>query len=109
MPEGHTTRRLARRHGPETWRHIGIGTARMRGVALLHTVRVYFGSDRAGFELKGFLVRHLSSLWHDVVDVRPDIFDVGDTYPPSCIETARRIRLIADFEAAGHAPSISAG
>jgi hypothetical protein len=55
------------------------------------------------------LVRHLSSLWHDVVDVRPDIFDVGDAYPPSCIETARRIRLIADFEAAGHAPSISAG
>jgi hypothetical protein len=54
MPEGHTTRRLARRHGPETWRHIGIGTVRMRGVALLHTVRVYFGSDHAGFELRAF-------------------------------------------------------
>ncbi|HEX2289238.1 MAG TPA: hypothetical protein VHH53_03365 [Pseudonocardiaceae bacterium] len=43
------------------------------------------------------------------MDVRPDIFDVGDAYPPSYIETAHRIRLIADFEAAGHAPSISAG
>jgi ribose 5-phosphate isomerase B len=60
---------------PPTWRHIGIrhigiGTERMRGVALLRTVRVYDGSDHAGFELKSFLVRNLSSL--------------------SCIETGRR-------------------
>jgi ribose 5-phosphate isomerase B len=60
-------------------------------VALLHTVRVYLGSDQAWFELEGFLVRHLSSLGHDVVDVRPGVFDVGDDYPPSCIETARRV------------------
>jgi ribose 5-phosphate isomerase B len=72
------------------WRHIGIGAERMRGVALLHTVRVYLGSDHAGFELEGFLVRRLSSLGHDVVDVRPDVFGVGDGYPPSCIVTARR-------------------
>jgi ribose 5-phosphate isomerase B len=63
----------------------------MRGVALLHTVGVYLGSDHAGFEIKGFVVRNLSSLGHDVVDVRPDVFDVGDDYPPSCIETARRV------------------
>jgi hypothetical protein len=73
------------------WRRIGIGTERVRGVALLHTVRVYLGSDQAWFELEGFLVRHLSSLGHDVVDVRPGVFDVGDDYPPSCIETARRV------------------
>lgn len=60
----------------------------MRGVALLHTVRVYLGSDHAGFELKGCLVRRLSSLGRDVVDVRPDVFDVGDQDPSSCIETA---------------------
>jgi ribose 5-phosphate isomerase B len=36
-------------------------------------------------------VRHLSSLRHDVVDVGPDLFDVGDDGPPSCIETARRV------------------
>lgn len=33
----------------------------------------------------------MSSLGHDAVDVRPDVFDVGDDYPPSCIETARRV------------------
>ncbi len=63
----------------------------MRGVALLHTVCVYLGSDHAGFELESFLVRHLSSLGRDVVDVRADVFDVGDDYPPSCIESARRV------------------
>ncbi len=36
-------------------------------------------------------VRYLSKLGHDVVGVRPDIFDVGDDYLPSCIETARRV------------------
>jgi len=48
-----------------------------------------FGS--CWFELKGFLARYLSSLGHEVVDVGPDVFDVGDDYPPSCIETASRV------------------
>ncbi|MGH3769250.1 MAG: RpiB/LacA/LacB family sugar-phosphate isomerase [Pseudonocardiaceae bacterium] len=54
-------------------------------------MRVYLGSDHAGFELKGFLVKHLGSLGHDVVDARPDVFDVGNAYPPSYIETAHRV------------------
>ncbi|MBV9139533.1 MAG: ribose-5-phosphate isomerase [Pseudonocardiales bacterium] len=54
-------------------------------------MRVYLGSDHAGFELKAFLVQHLSSLGHDVVDVGPDVFDPDDDYPPWCIETARRV------------------
>ncbi len=33
----------------------------------------------------------MSCLGRDVVDVRPDVFDVGDDYPPFCIETARRV------------------
>lgn len=74
------------RHHMEAYR-----TERMRGVALLHTVCVYPGSDHAGFELKGLLVRHLSSLRHDVMDVRPDVFDVGDDDLPSCIGIARRV------------------
>lgn len=60
-------------------------------MAMLHTVRVYLGSDHAGFELKVFLVEHLTSLGHDVVDVGPDVFDPDDDYPPFCIETARRV------------------
>jgi ribose 5-phosphate isomerase B len=55
-------------------------------VALLHTVRVYLGSDHAGFGLEGFLVRRLSSLGHGAVDVRPDVFDVGD----DCLSSASR-------------------
>jgi hypothetical protein len=60
-------------------------------VALLHIVRFYRGSGHAGFGLEGFLVRHLSSLGHDAVDVRPDVFDVGDDRLSFCIETARRV------------------
>lgn len=70
-----------------------------RGVAMLVAVRVYLGSDHAGFELKAFLVQHLTSLGHDVVDVGPDAFDPDDDYPPFCIETARRV--IADSGSLG--------
>ncbi len=61
---------------------------------MLHAVRVYLGSDHAGFELKVFLVEHLTSLGHDVVDVGPDVFDADDDYPPFCIATA--LRVVAD-------------
>jgi ribose 5-phosphate isomerase B len=63
----------------------------MRDMAMLHIVRVYLGSDHAGFELKAFLVQHLTRLGHDVVDVGPDVFDADDDYPPFCIETARQV------------------
>lgn len=54
-------------------------------------MRVYLGSDHAGYELKVHLVEHLTSLGHDVVDVGPEAFDPEDDYPPFCIETARRV------------------
>ncbi|HEY2762856.1 MAG TPA: ribose-5-phosphate isomerase [Pseudonocardiaceae bacterium] len=54
-------------------------------------MRVYLGSDHAGFELKSFLIEHLTGLGHDVVDVGPSAFDPDDDYPPFCIETARRV------------------
>lgn len=60
-------------------------------MATLPDVRVYLGSDHAGYELKGFLIEHLTSLGHDVVDVGPHSFDPDDDYPPFCIETARRV------------------
>ena len=63
----------------------------IRDMAMLHAVRVYLGSDHAGFELKAFLGTHLTSVGHDVVDVGPDAFDPDDDYPPFCIETARRV------------------
>jgi ribose 5-phosphate isomerase B len=71
----------------------------IRDVAMFHGVRVYLGSDHAGFELKGFLVEHLTSLGHDVVDVGPEVFDADDDYPPFCIATARRV--VADSGSLG--------
>jgi ribose 5-phosphate isomerase B len=66
---------------------------------MLHAVRVYLGSDHAGFELKAFLVQHLTSRGHDVVDVGPDVFNADDDYPPFCIATARRV--VADSGSLG--------
>ena len=54
-------------------------------------MRVYLGSDHAGFELKAFLVNHLRAGGHDVVDIGPHVYDPQDDYPPFCIETARRV------------------
>ncbi|MGQ0837959.1 ribose-5-phosphate isomerase [Actinokineospora sp.] len=54
-------------------------------------MRVYLGSDHAGFELKAHLAERLAAVGHDVVDVGPQAYDALDDYPPFCIETARRV------------------
>jgi ribose 5-phosphate isomerase B len=53
-------------------------------------VRVYIGSDHAGFELKAHLVEHLRGAGHDVVDVGAPTYHADDDYPPYCVEAARR-------------------
>jgi ribose 5-phosphate isomerase B len=53
-------------------------------------VRVYIGSDHAGFELKAHLVEHLRAAGHDVVDVGAHRYTADDDYPPYCVEAARR-------------------
>jgi ribose 5-phosphate isomerase B len=54
-------------------------------------VRVYLGSDHAGFELKAHLVAHLTSLGHEAIDVGPAHYDPDDDYPAFCIEAASRV------------------
>ncbi|WP_026359969.1 ribose-5-phosphate isomerase [Amycolatopsis nigrescens] len=54
-------------------------------------MRVYLGSDHAGFELKNHLVSHLRDQGHDVTDIGPEVYDAADDYPPFCVETARRV------------------
>lgn len=54
-------------------------------------MRVYLGSDHAGFELKARLIDHLTSVGVDVVDVGAASYDPVDDYPPFCIDTARRV------------------
>ena len=53
-------------------------------------MRVYLGSDHAGFELKGKLVEHLRSLGHDPVDCGPHDYDAEDDYPPFVLLAASR-------------------
>jgi ribose 5-phosphate isomerase B len=54
-------------------------------------MRVYLGSDHAGFELKAYLIEHLSRTGHEVVDCGPAAYEPDDDYPPYCFETARRV------------------
>jgi len=54
-------------------------------------MRVYIGSDHAGFELKSALISHLGTAGFDVVDIGPATYQAGDDYPAYCLETARRV------------------
>jgi ribose 5-phosphate isomerase B len=54
-------------------------------------VRVYLGSDHAGFDLKARLIEHLSGAGHEIVDIGASQYDPDDDYPPFCLETARRV------------------
>jgi len=54
-------------------------------------MRVYVGSDHAGFELKNHLITALRGLRHDVVDVGPQHYDPEDDYPSYCLATAARV------------------
>jgi ribose 5-phosphate isomerase B len=54
-------------------------------------MRVYIGSDHAGFELKQHLAEHLAKSGHEVVDCGPAEYDPDDDYPPYCIDTATRV------------------
>lgn len=51
-------------------------------------MRVYLGSDHAGYELKNHLVEWLKSAGHDPVDCGPHIYDAADDYPPFCLRAA---------------------
>ena len=54
-------------------------------------MRVYLGSDHAGYELKMHLVNHLTKQGHDVVDVGPHVYDREDDYPAFCLHTGAKV------------------
>lgn len=51
-------------------------------------MRVYLGSDHAGYELKQHLARWLRGRGDDVVDCGPAAYDPDDDYPPFILRTA---------------------
>jgi ribose 5-phosphate isomerase B len=62
-------------------------------------MRVYLGSDHAGFELKASLIEHLKGIGHDPVDCGALTYDPDDDYPQPCITTAGR--TVADAGSLG--------
>jgi ribose 5-phosphate isomerase B len=54
-------------------------------------MRVYLGSDHAGFELKAVLLARLAEAGHQVTDCGPASYQPDDDYPPFCIDTAQRV------------------
>ncbi|MDT4993835.1 MAG: ribose 5-phosphate isomerase [Actinoplanes sp.] len=54
-------------------------------------MRVYLGSDHAGYELKMHLVNHLFKQGYDVVDVGPHSYDPEDDYPAFCLATGAKV------------------
>lgn len=62
-------------------------------------MRVYLGSDHAGFELKSHLLEHVTGLGHEPVDCGPYRYDPDDDYPPYCLATAARV--VADAGSLG--------
>jgi ribose 5-phosphate isomerase B len=57
-------------------------------------MRVYLGSDHAGYELKVHLANHLAKQGYEVVDVGPRAFDPDDDYPSYCVHAG--LRVVAD-------------
>ncbi|MFF4159470.1 ribose-5-phosphate isomerase [Streptomyces sp. NPDC001678] len=59
-------------------------------------MRVYLGSDHAGYELKNHLVEWLKAQGHEPVDCGPHIYDAQDDYPPFCLRAAEKTAADAD-------------
>ena len=51
-------------------------------------MRVYLGSDHAGFELKSRLIEWLETQGHEPVDCGPAAYDGRDDYPPYVMKAA---------------------
>jgi ribose 5-phosphate isomerase B len=55
---------------------------------MIRGMRVFLGSDHAGFELKARLIEHVNSLGHEAVDCGAFTYVATDDYPPPCVAAA---------------------
>jgi ribose 5-phosphate isomerase B len=53
-------------------------------------MRVFLGSDHAGYELKRHLIEWLTAHGHEPVDCGPAAYDAADDYPPFVLRAAQR-------------------
>ena len=54
-------------------------------------MRIHIGSDHAGLDFKGVIIKHLESNGHEVIDHGPHSFDPLDDYPVFCIPAAQGV------------------
>jgi ribose 5-phosphate isomerase B len=54
-------------------------------------MRVYLGSDHAGYELKTHLLSQLAGHGYELVDIGPHSYDPEDDYPAYCLATAAAV------------------
>lgn len=62
-------------------------------------MKIFFGSDHAGFELKGKLIPFVQSLGYEAIDKGPFSYDPNDDYTEYTIPVAKEVS--ADKEAKG--------
>ena len=62
-------------------------------------MRVYLGSDHAGFELKQAIIEHLKENGHEPIDCGAFTYDAEDDYPAFCIAAA--LKTVGDSESLG--------
>ncbi len=53
-------------------------------------MRVYLGSDHAGYELKQAIIEHLNQAGHEPIDCGAYSYDAEDDYPAFCIAAAEK-------------------
>jgi ribose 5-phosphate isomerase B len=62
-------------------------------------MRIYLGSDHAGFDLKQQIIEHLKEAGHEPLDCGAFDYDADDDYPVYCIAAATR--TVADPDSLG--------
>ena len=55
-------------------------------------MRIYLGSDHAGFDLKNAIAAHLKKAGHEVIDCGAHEYDALDDYPAFCVSCAEHVR-----------------
>ncbi|CAN5553284.1 ribose-5-phosphate isomerase [soil metagenome] len=55
-------------------------------------MRVYLGSDHAGYEYKEKIIEHLKETGHEPIDCGAYVYDAADDYPAFCIAAALKTR-----------------
>src|SRR5690349_19650096 len=62
-------------------------------------MRVYLGSDHAGYELKQQIIEHLTAGGHEPIDCGAYTYDAEDDYPAFCIAAA--LKTVGDPDSLG--------